>query len=209
MPAVRLAARVAAAVAVAAVAAVQPPAQPLTADQRLVAALPAAVTAPAPGYDRDLFGAWADLDGDGCDSRQAVLLRTLEEQVTAPDRPTECTIVLSGTLQDPYTGTRAAVAASHVDIDHRVALRDAWESGASTWTEEWRRDFANDEDNLLPTLPGVNRSKGARGPDQWAPGGGKAAECAYAAGYAHTKARWELGVTDAQRAALIRLLNGC
>ncbi|MFE2723856.1 HNH endonuclease family protein [Kitasatospora sp. NPDC059327] len=212
MPATRLATRLAAALVVTATCAVTaPPAPrpPLNDDQRLVNALPAAVTAPAPGYDRTLFGGWEDLDGDGCTARQAVLLRDLTEQATAQDRPTECTTVLSGRLTDPYTGVSVITDVEHVDIDHRVALRDAWAAGANTWTEQWRQDFANDEDNLLAVLPSVNRAKGSRGPDQWRPSGDKAARCAYAAGYARTKARWELGVTDAQRTALLEALNGC
>ncbi|MER8103232.1 DUF1524 domain-containing protein [Kitasatospora sp. NPDC094016] len=137
------------------------------------------------------------------------MLRTLTEQVTAPQRPAECTIVLSGRLTDPYSGTSVVTGVEHIDVDHRVALQDAWASGANTWTEQWRHQFSNDDDNLVPTLPAVNRGKGSRGPDQWKPSGGKAAECAYAAGYARTKARWELGVTDAQRAALMKALADC
>ncbi|MFD7832105.1 DUF1524 domain-containing protein [Streptomyces sp. MJM8645] len=210
MPAARLAARAAAALTVTATFAItSPPAQPLTDDQRLVVSLPAAATAPTPGYDRALFGGWEDLDGDGCNARQAALLRALTEQVTAPQRPAECTIVLSGRLTDPYTGTSVVTDVEHIDVDHRVALQDAWASGANTWTPEWRREFANDDDNLVPTLPSVNRAKGGRGPDQWKPSGGKKAECEFAAGYARTKARWEMGVTDAQRAALMTALTGC
>ena len=88
----------------------------------------------ASGYDRDSFGyRQTDEDGNGCDIREDVLARDLQNTVT-----TGCQVE-SGVLEDPYTGTnieftRGKSTSSAVQIDHVVALENAWQSGAKSWS---------------------------------------------------------------------------
>ncbi|MFG2923677.1 HNH endonuclease family protein [Streptomyces sp. NPDC048305] len=100
--------------------------------------------APKTGYDRDEFGsAWADTDRNGCGTRDDVLA----EQLDDVSRDSDGCKVLSGVLDpDPYTGTRITFERGHskVDIDHLVALSDAWQKGAQQWSDGKRRAFAND-----------------------------------------------------------------
>jgi hypothetical protein len=163
------------------------------------------ITGAAPGYVRALFGGWADPDGDGCDTRAEVLIRDLDAERVDPH---SCR-VLSGVLSDPYTGRTGPVTASQVDVDHLVALQDAWLSGAAAWTVAQRHAYANDPTNLVATAAAVNRGKGGHGPDQWQPPGGQGAQCAYATRYVGAKTHWHLGVTVGQRTALERMLDQC
>ena len=109
--------------------------------------------APKTGYDRDQFGpAWADVDHNGCDTRNDILDRDLEDTAYRPG--TQDCIVTSGVLQDPFTGAeiqfvRGQDTSSAVQIDHVVALSDAWQKGAQQLNEETRRQFSNDPLNLL------------------------------------------------------------
>ncbi|WP_372476917.1 HNH endonuclease family protein [Gordonia liuliyuniae] len=113
--------------------------------------------APKTGYDRALFGqAWADdvsVEGghNGCDTRNDILRRDLTELTTKP-RTHDC-VILTGVLDDPYTGTtiafqRGQKTSTAVQIDHVVALSDAWQKGAQQLTTAERQSFANDPLNL-------------------------------------------------------------
>lgn len=99
--------------------------------------------APKTGYARELFGkGWLDTDGSGCGTREDILKRDLAG-ATFKDG---CK-VLAGVLEkDPYTGNRIAHERGRtgVDIDHIVALSDAWQKGAGSWDKGKRIAFAND-----------------------------------------------------------------
>src|SRR5215212_3540877 len=118
--------------------------------------------APAPrtGYSRDQFGeGWASLDG--CDMPEWILARDLRAK-RFRSAARRC-VVVSGRLADPYTSTTLAYArggASEVDIDHVVALGDAWQKGAQRWRRGERVTFANDPLNLLAVDAAANRQKG-------------------------------------------------
>ena len=123
-----------------------------------LAALPIKGRAPRTGYDREAFGpAWTDdvdVSGghNGCDTRNDVLRRDLTAERLKPG--THGCVVLSGTLADPYTGrtivfTRGRSTSSRVQIDHVVALGDAWVTGAQQLTPTQRTTLANDPLNLL------------------------------------------------------------
>ncbi len=109
--------------------------------------------APKKGYDRDAFGhGWVDVDRNGCGTRDDILKRDLTG-VRYTDGHCK---VASGTLtDDPYTGTTVAYVRgrSKVDIDHVVALSDAWQKGAQQWNAETRRRFANDPSTSSPSTP--------------------------------------------------------
>ena len=105
------------------------------------------------GYSRDQFGpAWDDVDGNKCNTRDDILRRDLTN-VRFKVRTHACTVI-SGTLDDPYTGKtiefkRGKKTSSAVQIDHVVALSNAWQTGAQNLTAEQRRQLANDPENLL------------------------------------------------------------
>lgn len=162
--------------------------------------------APKTGYDRDEFGnGWADADGDGCSTRDEVLARDLTAVELDGCR------VLAGTLLDPYGGTEIAFSrgrAEDVQIDHVVALADAWQTGAQQWTAAQRSAFANDPLNLLAVDGGLNQAKGAGDAATWLPPA-RSYRCPYAIRQVAVKAKWGLWVTAAERAALARELGRC
>jgi len=179
-----------------------PPTLPLEGATPTTAETTTALTQPPP-YDRDRFGSgWTDADGDGCDTREEVLAR---DAVIATFGRGGCIDIVS--IADPYTGL-AVNGRDEIDIDHVVALGDAWRSGAWRWTDDAREAFANDEVNLLATSDDVNRAKSDRGPDRWRPPD-RGGWCTYAHLYGEVKRTYRLAVTDAQTAALAELSTGC
>ncbi|QMV23115.1 DUF1524 domain-containing protein [Streptomyces sp. SCUT-3] len=158
------------------------------------------------GYERDEFGrSWADTDGNGCGTRDDILARDL----TGVDREDGCTVV-SGTLTDPYTGTRIRFerGRSRIDIDHVVALSDAWPKGASEWDRSRRTRFANDPLNLLAVEARANRTKGDGDATEWLPPD-ESFHCAYVARQVAVKKKYELEVTKAEKAAMEKVLADC
>ncbi|WP_251140953.1 HNH endonuclease family protein [Cellulomonas dongxiuzhuiae] len=167
--------------------------------------------APRTGYDRDEFGpSWADVDRNGCDTRNDVLRRDLVDLTVKPG--TQDCVVLRGTLTDPYTGETIAFTrgerSADVQIDHVVALADAWQKGAQGWTDEKRRQFANDPANLLAVDGGANQSKGAGDAATWLPPN-RGYRCAYALRQTAVKAGYGLWVTQAEHDALARAIDRC
>lgn len=168
--------------------------------------------APKTGYDRALFGqAWADVDRNGCDTRNDVLRRDLTAYVLKAD--THGCLVLSGTLHDPYTATTIAFVrgqrtSTMVQIDHVVALSDAWQKGAQQWSTPWRTAFANDSLNLLAVDGPTNERKGDGDAATWLPPN-KAYRCSYAVRQVAVKAKYGLWVTNAERDVLARILATC
>ena len=130
-------------------------------------------SAAVPEYDREAFGQrWADTNHNGCDTRNDILARDLARPTFKPG--THDCVVLSGTLAEPYTGQtiqfeRGEKTSSLVQIDHVVALADAWRSGAWQWDEQRRTEFANDPNNLLAVDGQANQDKSAESADQWLP----------------------------------------
>src|SRR5699024_635137 len=164
--------------------------------------------APQTGYDRDSFGWRDDLDRNGCDTRNNVLRRALDA-VTRKSGTAGC-VVLLGTRASPYSGEAVTFDRTHstVDIDHVVALSDAWQTGAASWDEEMRREFANDPLNLLAVEAGLNRQKGAGDAATWLPPK-KDHRCEYVARQIAVKAKYDLWVKPAEADAMERVLSGC
>jgi hypothetical protein len=177
-------------------------------------ALPAPITAAerdaAPSYEREAFlpGGWADLDHDGCYTRNEILARDLEDVVFIEDGE-DCKVA-SGRLEDPYTGViidfDRAVSTQTVQVDHIVPLAEAWRAGAWAWTKDQRKAFANDPAEVLAVSGAANQSKGDKGPAEWLPDLGR---CGYGAAYASLAARYQLGIPAADRDALRALLSTC
>lgn len=167
----------------------------------------------APTYRRDEFGsAWADEDANGCDTRNDILGRDLKNVEFRDTYPARC-VVASGWLDDPYTGrgrpfARGELSSPLVQIDHVVALADAWRSGAWRWDLSQRQAFANDPANLLAVDGQANQDKGHASADKWLPQN-KDYRCAYVARQVRVKARWGLSVTEQERQAMVDVLVGC
>ena len=174
--------------------------------------LPVKGRAPKTGYSRDQFGpAWADVDHNGCDTRNDVLARDLTRTVTDPD--THDCIVLSGVLADPYTGTRidflrGQATSTAVQIDHVVALSDAWQKGAQQLDGVARRQLANDPLNLLAVDGPTNSGKGDGDAATWLPPS-KAFRCQYVARQVAVKQAYALWVTQAEHDAVAGILSRC
>lgn len=156
-------------------------------------------------YLRTEFRHWIDADRNGCDTRQEVL-RT--ESRVAVTYGTGCRVA-SGQWRSPYDGAVWTQPAD-VDIDHLVALREAWESGARNWTTARRQAFANDlafAPTLIAVTDNVNASKSYFDPARWLPPL-RGHHCTYAINWVRVKYRWRLSVDSAERAALLQILSG-
>lgn len=163
---------------------------------------------PPEKYNRvEQFGpAWKDVDHNGCDTRNDILARDL----TVKETRNAC-VVTAGQLADPYSGKRIDFNkkdASKVQIDHIVALENAWQSGAYNLTQEDREALANDPDNLLAVNGHDNMSKGSKSADQWMPPN-TAYACTYASKQVQIKTRYTLTVTTSEKRALADALATC
>ncbi|HET8661652.1 MAG TPA: HNH endonuclease family protein [Micromonosporaceae bacterium] len=158
------------------------------------------------GYDRSLFPHWIDADGDGCNTRYEVLIA---EATTTPSVGPGCS--LSGGRWYSYYDNVSWTNPSDLDIDHMVALAEAWDSGARTWTTTRRRSFANDLGDYRPLVAvtdDVNQAKGDRDPGSWMPPY-SSARCRYINEWVAVKLRWRLSVDTTERNALISWANAC
>jgi hypothetical protein len=174
-----------------------------------VASLTVARESDADSYRRAAFGQrWLDTDHNGCDTRNDVLARDLDD--VRYRQGSRC-VVVSGTLDDPYTGREVRFVKggdSEVDIDHVVPLAEAWRSGAAQWDVDRRKEFANDPDNLLATWASVNRGKGDQDPGAWLPAN-RSRACRYVARVAAVKEKWELSVDRIELDSMREVLGGC
>jgi hypothetical protein len=179
--------------------------------------LPVRGRAPKTGYSRSRFGqAWTDdvtADGghNGCDTRNDVLRRDLSAVVIKAG--TQGCVAASGVLRDPYTGRdihflRGQKTSDLVQIDHVVALSDAWQTGAQSLDAIERRNLGNDPLELLAVDGSANESKGDGDAASWLPPN-KAYRCAYVARQIAVKARYGLWVTAPELAAMSAVLNTC
>ncbi|MFC4259716.1 HNH endonuclease family protein [Marinobacter lacisalsi] len=159
---------------------------------------------PETDYQRSHFGhGWSDQDDDCQDSRAEALIQTSTTTVRFADA-SRCRVV-TGRWISPFTG-KVIQNAAHIDIDHVVPLAWAWQHGASQWPRERREAFANDPSNLWPVEASLNRSKGARGPDEWMPPAG---ECQYVSRFMRLLIKYDLRPSDAEAADFRRLLDVC
>ncbi|MFR9802249.1 HNH endonuclease family protein [Pseudonocardia sp. RS010] len=177
-----------------------------------LATLPVKGRAPKTGYDRDEFGpSWSDIDRNGCDQRNDVLARDMTGETFKPG--THDCVVLTGTLADPYTGrtiafTRGQDTSNDVQIDHVVALSDAWQKGAQQLDVDARKRLGNDPLNLLAVDGPTNARKGDGDAATWLPPN-RAYRCDYVARQVAVKAKYGLWVTQAEHDAVAGILAGC
>lgn len=174
----------------------------------LLETLPVKGRAPKTGYSRQQFSdGWAKVGA--CDMRNHILARDMQNVKLRSNE--DCT-VLSGTLQDPYTGktinfTRGANS-SAVQIDHAVAISNAWQTGAQLLTSSERLQLYNDPLELLAVDGPANNQKGDGDAATWLPPN-KAYRCRYVARQIAVKAKYRLWVTTAERDAMRRVLATC
>ena len=172
--------------------------------------VPTSPRTPGDGYAREEFGArWADVDGNGCDTRNDMLARDLADSRLRDDG---CT-VQRGTLADPFTGEviafeRGPDTSPAVQIDHLVALYDAWRTGARDWDPALRAQLANDPANLLAVDGPTNNAKSHADPSDWLPPD-EAFHCDYVAARVRVKAAYGLWMTPAEHETSREVLTSC
>ena len=164
------------------------------------------------GYTRAQFGqTWADVDRNGCDTRNDILKRDLTAEVFK-EKTREC-VVLSGTLIDPFSGetinfVRGNTSSMEVQIDHVVALSNAWQTGAFKLSIKERTAFANDPMNLLAVKGRLNSQKGDGDAATWLPPL-KSYRCDYVARQIAVKIKYKLWFTAPEKEAMVRILKSC
>ena len=179
-------------------------AQPATQLSITVAAVPGNL----PSYNRNNWPHWIDADGDCQDTRHEVLIAESRTSVTYKSSQ-QCRVD-TGRWWGAFTAT-IVTDASKLDVDHLVPLGNAHRSGGWAWVIERKRQYANslnDPEHLIAVTARANRSKGARGPDQWKPPN-QSYWCKYATHWTRVKHTWGLTATPPEAAALQGMLKTC
>ena len=168
--------------------------------------------APKTGYTREQFGpAWKDVDSNGCDTRNDISKRDLRS-IIYKGVGEDC-VILSGILTDPYSREtinflRGVATSSEIQIDHVVALSNAWQTGAFKLTLAQRTAFANDPSNLLAVKGKLNSQKGDGDAATWLPPR-KGYRCEYVTKQVMVKAKYGLWLTAPEKAAILKILKTC
>lgn len=156
------------------------------------------------GYSREEFTHWVDADGDGCSTRDEVLIEEADDPVTVGSG---CS--LSGGRWYSYYDGVSWTDPSDVDIDHLVPLAEAWDSGAGGWSAADRESYANDlgdRRTLVGVTDNVNQTKSDQDPAEWLP---DLQQCRYVEEWVAVKHRWGLSVDTGERSALSSVASGC
>jgi len=160
------------------------------------------------GYTRSQFPHWSDPDRNGCDARNDTLKRDLTD-ITYKEGTRDCKVI-AGQLLDPFSGKVIVFSPTKVviDIDHVVALSNAWQTGAAYFDKTVRTQIANDPLNLLAVDSKLNRQKGDGDAATWLPPS-KSFRCAYVARQVAVKAKYKLWVTEPEKVAITKILSSC
>jgi hypothetical protein len=160
-----------------------------------------------PDYRRDEFGdGWSYDRATGCNVREYVLIT---ESRTTPEVGEKCKPE-RGDWVSVYDGV-ATTDPTDLEIDHVVALSEAWRSGAWRWSAARREAYANDlvdPGSLVAVTTRSNRSKGDSSPDQWLPES-FGARCSYVEAWIRIKTRWDLTISPPEKSTLVQVLSGC
>lgn len=164
--------------------------------------------APKTGYTRSQFPHWSDPDRNGCDARNDTLKRDLTD-ITYKEGTRDCKVI-AGQLLDPFSGKVIIFSPTKVviDIDHVVALSNAWQTGAAYFDKSVRTQIANDPLNLLAVDSKLNRQKGDGDAATWLPPN-KSFRCEYVARQVAVKAKYKLWVTEPEKVAITKILSNC
>ncbi len=160
------------------------------------------------GYSRSQFPHWSDPDRNGCDARNDTLKRDLTN-ITYKVGTRDCK-VMAGQLLDPFSGQALIFTSekSTVDIDHVVALSNAWQTGAAYFDKTKRSQIANDPLNLLAVDAKLNRQKGDADAATWLPPA-KSYRCEYVARQIAVKIKYSLWLTAPEKSAMSKILASC
>ena len=160
------------------------------------------------GYTRSQFPHWSDPDRNGCDARNDILKRDLTD-ITYKEGTRDCKVI-AGQLLDPFSGKVITFSPTKVviDIDHVVALSNAWQTGAAYFDKSVRTQIANDPLNLLAVDSKLNRQKGDGDAATWLPPN-KSFRCEYVARQVAVKAKYKLWVTEPEKVAITKILSNC
>ena len=160
------------------------------------------------GYTRSQFPHWSDPDRNGCDARNEILKRDLTN-ITFKAGTRDCKVI-AGQLLDPFSGKVITFSTTKVviDIDHVVALSNAWQTGAAYFDKNTRLLIANDPINLLAVDAKLNRQKGDGDAATWLPPN-KSFRCEYVARQVAVKAKYKLWVTEPEKVAITNILSSC
>lgn len=164
-------------------------------DDELLSVLASLTVEPEPvrnDYERDLFDHWGDEDRDGCDTRCEVLAAQRD-----PD----------GFWLSEWDGY-STDDPSELQVDHVVALAEAWDSGADEWSATQRNGFADYMPNLLAVTAASNMRKSDKDAAEWFPSRSEA-NCLWASTVVRVKDHWDLTVDQAEAHALGTLLRTC
>ena len=164
--------------------------------------------APKTGYTRSQFPHWSDPDRNGCDARNDTLKRDLTN-ITFKAGTRDCKVI-AGQLLDPFSGKVLTFSTTKVviDIDHVVALSNAWQTGAAYFDKNTRLLIANDPINLLAVDAKLNRQKGDGDAATWLPPN-KSFRCEYVARQVAVKSKYKLWVTEPEKVAITNILSSC
>ena len=163
--------------------------------------------APKSGYKRDEFySGWPTVDG--CNLRQRIIKREFGESAVLDG----CNVI-AGEYDEPYTGehkvfTSREQISKGIQIDHVVALSDAWQKGAQYMEQEVRYNIATDPLNLLAVDGAANEKKSDGDAATWLPAN-KMFRCQYVARQISVKYKYKLWVTEAEKEAISRVLENC
>ena len=160
------------------------------------------------GYSRAQFPHWSDPDRNGCDTRNDTLKRDLTN-ITYKVGTRDCKVV-GGQLLDPFSGKSLTFSStkSNIDIDHLVALSNAWQTGAAYFDKAKRTQIANDPLNLLAVDAKLNRQKGDGDAATWLPPT-KSFRCEYVAAQIAVKVKYSLWLTAPEKSAMSKVLESC
>ncbi len=170
--------------------------------------LPVKGRAPKTDYNREQFSNGWDSSGS-CTVRDRILARDLKSVIYEP----KTCEVASGILYDPYTGKtidfqRGKGTSTAVQIDHVVALGDAWQKGAQALPYQQRHQLANDPLELLAVDGPANEEKSDGDAATWLPSY-KPFRCQYVARQIAIKVKYSMWVTLAEHNAMVSVLNKC
>ena len=161
-----------------------------------------------PEYSRSQWKHWADEDGDCQDARQEVLIA--ESLVEVTFESVKMCRVETGRWYGAFTGTYVELPRD-LDVDHLVPLKNAHLSGGWGWGPSRKAEYANyldDADHLIAVTAGANRSKGAKGPEEWRPPD-EGYWCEYGVNWTEVKSQWGLTMTRDESRAVLEMLEGC
>lgn len=159
----------------------------------------------SPSYKRSEWSHWRDFDGDCQNTRQEVLIASSTRSVSFASG-SGCRVV-AGEWMDPYSG-KVFTESRLLDIDHVVALKDAFSSGGYLWTREQKKVFANDPANLIAVSASENRSKGSKGPDEWLPSN-REYRCEYISKWVAVKQSYGLSMTACESSVVNYMMRVC